>query len=78
MNNEAFKQNLAYLARGYVGSLFHLGVCSNSVSSKLRFCGTAIIDRRSSDVDDARVQRELKRSRCAVGVTLKFHPEASS
>jgi len=64
MDNEAFKQNLAYLARNYVGSLFHLGICGNSVSSKLRFCGIAIIDRRSSDVDNAPIQRELKR--CSV------------
>jgi hypothetical protein len=55
MNNEAFKQNLAHVARGYVGSLFHLGVCCNSVSSKLRFCRIAIIDRRSPDVDNAAV-----------------------
>jgi hypothetical protein len=74
MNNEAFKQNLAYVARGYVDSLFHLGVCGNSVSSKLRFCRIAIIDRRSSGLDNAAVQRELKRFRCAVGVTLRFHP----
>jgi len=55
MKNEAFKQNLAYVARNYVGSLFHLGICSNPISSKLRFCRIAIIDRRSSDVDDAAV-----------------------
>lgn len=55
MNNEAFKQNLASVARNYVVSLFHLDICGNSVSSKLRFCRIAIIDWHSSDVDDARV-----------------------
>ena len=78
MKDEAFKQNLVDVARGYVDSLFHLGVCGNSISSKLWFCRTSISHRRSSDVDNARVQRELKRCRCAVGVTLKFHPETSS
>jgi hypothetical protein len=78
MDNEAFKQNLAHVASNYVDSLFHLDICSNPISSKLWFCGTAIINRHSSDVDNARVQRQLKRSRCAVGVTLKFHPETSS
>ena len=78
MNNETFKQNIAHVARNYVGSLFHLGVCSNPISSKLWFCRIAIIDRHSSDVDNAPVQRELKRCRCAVRVTLNFHPETSS
>ena len=78
MDNEAFKQNLAHVARNYVDSLFHLDICSNPISSKLRFCRIAIINRHSSDVDNAAVQRQLKRCRCAVGVTLKFHPETSS
>jgi hypothetical protein len=55
MNNETIKQNLAYVARGYVVNLFHLDICSNSVSAKLRFCRIAIIDGHSSDVDDAAV-----------------------
>jgi hypothetical protein len=55
MNNEAFKQNLAHVARNYVGSLFHLDICSDPISSKLRFCRIAIIDRRSSNVDNAAV-----------------------
>jgi hypothetical protein len=55
MKNEAFKQNLVDVARGYVDSLFHLGICGNSISSKLRFCRIAIIDRRSPDVDNATV-----------------------
>ena len=78
MKNEAFKQNLVDVARGYVDSLFHLGICGNSISAKLRFCRIAINHRHSSDVDDASVQRHLKRSRCAVGVTLRCHPNASS
>jgi hypothetical protein len=57
MKNEAFKQNLVDVARGYVDSLFHLGICGNSISAKLRFCRIAISHRRSSDVDDASVQR---------------------
>jgi len=60
MKNEAFKQNLVDVARGYVDSLFHLGICGNSISSKLRFCRIAIAYRRSSYVDDASVQRQLK------------------
>jgi hypothetical protein len=60
MKNEAFKQNLVDVARGYVDSLFHLGICGNSISAKLRFCRTAIIDRHISDVDDVSVQRQLK------------------
>ena len=59
MKNEAFKQNLVDVARGYVDSLFHLGICGNSISAKLRFCWTAISHRRSSDVDDATIQRHL-------------------
>jgi len=78
MKNEAFKQNLVDVARSYVDSLFHLGICGNSISAKLRFCRIAISHRRSSDVDDASIQRQLKRSRCAVGVTLRCHPETSS
>ena len=60
MKNEAFKQNLDDVARGYVDSLFHLGVCGNSISAKLRFCRATISHRRSSDVDNASVQRQLK------------------
>ena len=74
MKNEAFKQNLVDVARGYMDSLFCLGVCGNSISTKLWFCRIAIAHRRSSDVDDATVQRHLKQSRCAVGVTLRCHP----
>ena len=78
MIDENYKQDSVDVACGYVDSLFHLGICSNSISAKLRFCRTAIIDRRRSDVDNAFVQRHLKRSRCAVGVTLRCHPETSS
>jgi hypothetical protein len=78
MNNEAVKQNLAHVARNHVDSLFHLGVCGNSISSKLRFYRITIAHRHSSDVDNAHVQRQLKRSRCAVRVTLRCHPETSS
>mgnify|MGYP001379729548 CR=1 FL=1 len=60
MKNEAFKQNLVDVARGYVDSLFYLGICGNSISAKLRFCRIAISHRCSSDVDDASVQRQLK------------------
>ena len=59
MKNEAFNQNLVDVARSYVGSLFHLGICGNSISSKLRFCWIAISHRSSSDVDDATIQRHL-------------------
>jgi hypothetical protein len=57
MNNESFKQNPVDVARGYVDSLFCLGVCGNQFSPKLRFCGTAIIDGHSSDVDNDTIQR---------------------
>ena len=59
MKNEAFKQNLVDVARGYVDSLFHMGVCGNSVSVELRFCRTAITDRHSSDVDNDTIQTHL-------------------
>jgi len=62
MKNEAFKQNLVDVASGYVDNLFHLDICGNSISAKLRFCRLAIPHRRNSDVDDASVQRQLKRS----------------
>jgi len=78
MNNEAFKQNISYVAHDYVDNLFCLGSCGDSISVKLRFCRAAVSRRRSSDVDDATIQRCLKRSSYAVGVTLRFHPEASS
>ena len=78
MKNEAFKQNFVAVALGYVDGLFHLDICGNSISAKLRFCRITISHRRSSDVDDASVQKQLKRSRCAVIVTLRCHPEASN
>jgi hypothetical protein len=59
MNDEAFKQNLVDVARGYVGSLFCLGGCGNKFSSKHRFCRTAIANRHSSDVDYAAIQKHL-------------------
>ena len=59
MRDEAYKQDYVDVARGYVDSLFHLGICGNSISAKLRFCRTAISHRRSSDVDDATIQRHL-------------------
>jgi hypothetical protein len=59
MKNEAFKQNLVDVARGYVDSVFHMGVCGNAVSVKLRFCRTAIIDGHSSDVDNDTIQTHL-------------------
>jgi len=74
MNDESYKQDSVDVARGYVDSLFYLGICGNSISAKLRFCRIAISHRRSSDVDDASVQRQLKGSRCAVRVTLRCHP----
>ena len=60
MKNEAFKQNLADVARGYVDSLFCLGSCGDSISAKLRFCRTAVSHRHSSDVDNAAISRHLK------------------
>jgi hypothetical protein len=59
MKNEAFKQNLVDVARGYVDSVYRMGVCGNSVSVKLRFCRIAIIDRHSSDVDNDTIQTHL-------------------
>ena len=59
MSNEAFKQNLGDVAHGYVGSLFCLGICRDSVSAKLRFCWIAITHRHSFDVDDATIQKHL-------------------
>ena len=55
MKNEAFKQNLVDVARGYVDSLFCLDICGDSISAKLRFCRIAISHRHSSDVDNAAV-----------------------
>jgi hypothetical protein len=55
MNDEAFKQNPAHVARDYVDGLFHLDIRGNPVSSELRFCRAAIIDWHSSDVDHAPV-----------------------
>ncbi len=60
MNNEAVKQDIADVARGYVGSLFCLAVCGDPVSAKLRCCRTGVYRRRGSDVDNAHVQRHLK------------------
>ena len=60
MNNEAVKQNLADVARGYVANLFCLAVRSDSVSAKLRCCRTGVYRRRNYDVDNAHVQRDLK------------------
>ena len=59
MKNEAFKQNLGDVAHGYVDSLFCLGSCGDSISVKLRFCWAAVSRRRSSDVDDATIPRNL-------------------
>ena len=59
MNNEAVKQDIADVARGYVDSLFCLGSCGDSFSVKLRFCRVAVSRRRSSDVDDATIQKHL-------------------
>ena len=55
MSNEAVKQNLADVARGYLGSLFCLAVCGDPVSAKLRCCRTGVYRRRGSDVDNAMV-----------------------
>ena len=55
MKNEAFKQNLVDVARGYVDSLFCLGICGDPISSELRFCRNAVSHRRSSDVDDGAI-----------------------
>ena len=55
MKNEAFKQNLADVARGYVDSLFCLDICGEPISSELRFCRTTVSHGRSSDVDDAAI-----------------------
>jgi len=55
MKNEAFEQNLADVARGYVDSLFCLGSCGDSISAKLRCCWIAVSNRHSSDVDDAAI-----------------------
>ena len=57
LNN--YNRNLSDVARGYVDSLFCLGSCGDSISVKLRFCRAAVSRRRSSDVDDAAVQRHL-------------------
>lgn len=57
MKDEAFEQDFVDVARGYVDSLFCLGVCGNQFSSKLWFCGTAIIDGHSSDVDNDTIQK---------------------
>jgi len=76
--HEALKQNLGDVARGYVGSLLCLAVCGNSVSAKLWCCRGGVSRRHSSDVDDAAIYRHLERSIGAVGVTLRFHPEASN
>ena len=59
MRDESYKQDYVDVARGYVDNLFHLGICGNSISAKLRFCRIAISHRRSSDVDDATIQRHL-------------------
>ncbi len=59
MRDESYKQDYVDVARGYVDYLFHLGICGNSISAKLRFCRIAISHRRSSDVDDATIQRHL-------------------
>jgi hypothetical protein len=75
MKNEAVKQDIAYVARDYVGSLFCLAVCGDPVSAKLRLCRTGIYRRRGSDVDHAQVQRHLKYSVGAVRVTLRCHPK---
>lgn len=71
MNNEAFKQNLADVARSHMDSVFGLAVCCNSVSAKLWCRRIGVHRRRSYDVDNAMVQRHLD----AVGVTLRCHPE---
>ena len=57
MNDEGFKQALVDVARGYVGSLFCLGVCGNQFSPEYWFCWTAIVDRNSSGMDYASIQR---------------------
>ena len=59
MRDEGYKQDSVGVARGYVDSFFHLGICGNSISAKLWFCRIAIPHRRSSDVDDATIQRHL-------------------
>ena len=55
MNNEAVKQDIADVAHGYVGSLFCLAVCGDTVSVKLRCCRTGVYRRRGSDVDNVMV-----------------------
>ena len=76
MNNEALKQNHAYVARGYVDGLFCLGCCSNQFSPKLRFCWTAVLGGHSFCVDDESIQKHLKHNwKGAVGVTLRCHPK---
>ena len=78
MNNEAVKQDIADVARGYVGNLFCLAVCGDPVSAKLLCCRTGVYRRHGSDVDNAPVQRHLKYSLGAVRVTLRCHPKSSS
>ena len=55
MNNEAVKQDIADVARSYVGNLFCLAICGDPVSAKLRCCRTGVYRRRGSDVDNAMV-----------------------
>ena len=74
MNNEICKQNLVDVARGHVDRVFGLAICDNPISAKFWCHRTGVSRRRSSDVDNAMVQRHLG----AVGVTLRCHPEASS
>jgi hypothetical protein len=75
---ELFKQNSANMARSHVDNMFNMAVCSYTISTKLRSYRTRISSRHNSDVDDVTIQRNIKQSKGAVGVTLKFHPKSSN
>ena len=48
------------MARIHVDNLFHLDICSNSLSSEFRFWGVAIINLYSSSMDHDAKRNLLK------------------